>query len=79
MATEDKLEEIYQEFVTARKVRDEAMESLSDAISALKAAHTDYNAVVSELADYLGETETSEGGDMGDIFTTISGGAIKDS
>ena len=75
--TEDKLAEIYQEFVTAREARDEAMESLDNAISALKAANSKYNAAVTELADYLGEQETNEGTDSGDIFNTITGGAMK--
>ena len=35
---EDKLAEIYNDFVAAREARDVAMESLGDAISALKAA-----------------------------------------
>lgn len=77
MASEDKLEEIYQAFVMAREARDEAMESLGDAISALKAAHSRYNAAVSELADYLGESAINEGTDTGDIFSTISGGGLR--
>ena len=74
---EDKLDEIYHAFVTAREARDEAMESLDDAISALKAANSQYNAAVSELAQYLGESEMNEGTDTGDIFKTLTGGGTR--
>jgi hypothetical protein len=77
MATEDKLDEIYQAFVVAREERDEAMEGLADALSSLKAANSKYNAAVSELADYLGESDINEGTDMGDVFNTISGGGLR--
>lgn len=68
------LNEIYQALVAASEARDEAMEALNEALSDLRVANRKYDAAVSDFAEYLGNTETSEGVDMGDIFTTISGG-----
>jgi hypothetical protein len=77
MAAEDKLAEIYQEFLYAKENKDEAMETLAEALRLLKTAHARYDAAVVAFGQFMGEEVYDEGGDSGDIFTTITGGGLK--
>jgi hypothetical protein len=74
MATEDQLEEIYQAFVLAKEARDAAMEKHNDAMQDLRSANARFDRAIENLAEYLGTSMTDEGGDAGDIFTTLTGG-----
>ena len=77
MATEDQLEQIYQQFVYAKEARDTAMEKHNEAMQDLRSANARFDRAMESLAEYLGTAMTDEGGDAGDIFNTLTGGAMK--
>lgn len=77
MAVEDKLSELYQQFLAAKEAKDEAMEVLAEGLKMLRNANNRLDTAISALSEFLGEEMFDEGGDGGDIFNTITGGAMK--
>jgi hypothetical protein len=64
----DELEVIYSDFMTAMAARDAAIEAIDEAYRALKIANSQYDKALVTLAEYVGQSDSSQGKDMGDIF-----------
>ena len=77
MAAEDKLSELYQDFVSAKEAKDEAMEVLNEGLKMLRNANNRLDNAILALSEFLGEEMFDEGGDAGDIFSTLTGSAMK--